>query len=154
MGTQRSAARGQSIIVISPLGNLAVLDPNDRNTLHGDSHGSFGGAEEGLGQSKSEGPFGDHAVTTDEDRVGLQEAIGIKFSCLVEEFSQPPFVLKLQPYTVAFNLELLCKAGERFFDFAVLQFRQNRQDNFFRTGRWNQSLSYHSVFLHFVLPMI
>jgi hypothetical protein len=32
-------------------------------------------------------PFGDHAVTTDENRVGLQERVGIKFSCLVEEFS-------------------------------------------------------------------
>jgi len=34
--TQRCAARGQSIVVISPLGNVTVLDPNDRNTLHGD----------------------------------------------------------------------------------------------------------------------
>src|SRR6516225_1937181 len=154
MGTQRSTARGQSVIVISPLGNLAVLDPNNRNTLHGDFHGSFEAAEEGLGRSKSESPFGDHPVTTDEDRVGLQQTVGIKFSCLVEEFSQPLFVLKLQPYPVVFELELLGKGGERFFDFAALQLRQNRQHNCFQSRLWNQSLSYRCVFLHFVLPMI
>jgi hypothetical protein len=55
---------------------------------------------------------------------------------------------------MVFELELLGKAGERFFDLAVLQLRQNRQYNSFRSRLWNPSLSYRCVFLHFVLPMI
>jgi len=78
---------GQSVVVVSPVGNLAVLDPNDRSTVHGDFPGSFESAVEGLCQGKLKSPFGNHAVTTDENRVGLQERVGIKFSCLVEEFS-------------------------------------------------------------------
>src|SRR5262249_13019888 len=120
----------------------------------GDFQVSFESAEEGLGQSKSKSPFGDHAATADEKRVGLQERVGIEFSCLIEEFSQALFVLKVQPYPVVFELELLGKTRECCLNFAVVHLRQNCQHNSFRSRLWNQSLSYRCVLLHFVLPMI
>ena len=94
--------------------------------MHGDFHGSFETTVEGLGQSKLKSPFGDHTAAANENRVGMQERVRIKFSRLLEEFTQPLFILKLQPYPVVFEPELLGKAGERFFDLAVLHLRQNR----------------------------
>jgi len=65
-------------------------------------------------------PFGDHPVATYENRLSLQERVWVKFSGLVEKFSQPFLVLELQSKTVVVEREFVGKSSDRGLDFSVL----------------------------------
>ena len=106
--SQACAAGGQSVVVIGPFCNLAVVRPHDGHALKRDWNCPREPAEVRLYQRGSNRPFHDHAITTHENRVGLPERVGIELSRLLEEFRQPLFVVEVQVNSVIFESEFLC----------------------------------------------
>jgi hypothetical protein len=51
----------------------------------------------------------------------MQERVWVKFSDLVEKFSQPFLVLELQPNAVVVEREFVSKTSDRGLDFSVLR---------------------------------
>src|SRR5258708_29545883 len=118
--SQGCAPGGQPVVVVRPVGNLAVAYPNDGGPLQRDWNLSRESAVERLRQGSLKCPFGDHVITTYENGLSHQDRVWVKFPCLLEEFSQELLVLKLQPNPVVFEPELLGKTSGGIVDLAVL----------------------------------
>jgi hypothetical protein len=98
--SQGCAPGGQTVVVISPVSNLAVISTYDRDSGDRNRNPSGESSVERLGDSDLKCPLRDHMLTADERLVGLQKVIWIKFPCFPEEFGQTLFVPKLQSNAV------------------------------------------------------
>src|SRR5215469_16055644 len=76
-----------------------------------DGNSPFESAIGGLHQNCLKGPFRDHVIATENNRVSLEHRLWVKFPCLLEEFGQALLLLKLQSNSVIFEPKLLGKVA-------------------------------------------
>src|SRR6266850_621605 len=72
---------GQTVVVISPVSNLAVISTYDRDSSDRNRNPSGESSVERLGNSDLKCPLRDHMLVAHERLVGLQKAIWIKLPC-------------------------------------------------------------------------
>src|SRR6266481_3034342 len=97
---QGCAPGGQTVVGISPVGNLAVISTYDRDSSYRNREPSGESTVERLGNSDLKRPLRDHMLPAHERLVGLQKVIWIKLPCFAEEVDQTLFVRKLQSNAV------------------------------------------------------
>src|SRR5262249_55922205 len=107
--SQSSTPRGQSVVVVRPIGDLPVLGPNNGRPVQRGFDLSFESAVERLCQGCIKSPFGDHALTDHENRISLEPSVWKGLSRLLEEFSQSLLICKLQSKSVIFEPEFFGK---------------------------------------------
>src|SRR5215469_16779435 len=142
---QGCAPRGQTVVVICPVCNPAVLDAHDRGPMQRDRESPRESAIERprrLRKNCSKRPFSDHVITTHKNRVSLKHGVWIEFPCLLEEFRQTLLVLELQFHSVILEPELLGKTAGRILKMAVSQVSQDVQYQFFPICHWNRNFTH------------
>src|SRR5712672_3426879 len=93
--SQGCPPRHQSVVVVRPVSNLAVVCAHDRGPVHRDWNLPREPAVERLCQCSLQCPFSDHVIATYENCVSQKQRVWVKFLRLLEEFTQALFVLKL-----------------------------------------------------------
>src|SRR5215470_16480912 len=72
IGRQGCAPRSKSVVILCPVGNLAVLRAHDGRPMQRDWNSPFESAIAGLHQNCLKGPFRDHVIATENNRVSLE----------------------------------------------------------------------------------
>src|SRR5262250_1541766 len=119
IGHQGCAPRSKSVVILCPVGNLAVRRAHDGRPMQRDGDSPFESAIEWLHQNCLKGPLRDHVIATEKNRVSLKHRLWAKFPGLLEEPRQALLVLKLQSNSVICEPKLIGKVAGRILDLAV-----------------------------------
>ena len=84
-----------------------------------DGNSPFESTMGGLHQNCLKGPFHNHLITTENNRVSLKLGLWVECPCFLEEFRHAMLVIELQSNSVIFEPKLIGKVASRILDLTV-----------------------------------